>query len=209
MRHYVKLSLASTASKRTVLERHLSGDDESPVTPLDAFRLGRRRFIAKQRVDMCELAAELGVGRATLYRWVGSRDRLLGEILWSFAGPALERCREEATGEGTDWVMSIYNRFGEMTVGHPPTLHWVKTEPETALRVMTTKKSPHQARVVDFYRRVLEEAVSTKGLKLRLDVETAAYVLVRMGESFLWTDLITGEPPDLSKAQDVARVLLT
>jgi hypothetical protein len=33
--------------------------------------------------------------------------------------------------------------------------------------------------------------------------------MVRIAESFLWTDLITGEGPELAKAHEVARVLLT
>jgi hypothetical protein len=32
---------------------------------------------------------------------------------------------------------------------------------------------------------------------------------VRIAESFLWTDLITGGTPDLAKAQEVTKVLLT
>ena len=43
----------------------------------------RRRFQAAERIDMSALAEELGVNRVTLYRWVGSRDRLLVEVIWS------------------------------------------------------------------------------------------------------------------------------
>jgi AcrR family transcriptional regulator len=192
----------------TLLERQLAGERKAPVTPLDAFRAARRRFLRSERVDMGSLAAELGIGRATLYRWVGDRDRLLGEILWSLAEGALRRCREEARGEGADWVIDVYTRFGELIVETPPVLRFVRSEPETALRVMTTKHSPNQARVVGFFRETLEEAAATRGLRLRLDAHTLAYVLVRVAESFLWTDLITGEPPDQSKAEEVARVLI-
>jgi len=46
----------------------------------DALRLARRKFLAAQRIDMTSLAAELGVNRVTLYRWVGSRDALMVEV---------------------------------------------------------------------------------------------------------------------------------
>ena len=72
-------------SEPTVLQRHIAGEARPPVGPLDALREGRRRFLAGQRVDMSELATALGISRATLYRWVGDREQLLGEILWSFA----------------------------------------------------------------------------------------------------------------------------
>ena len=196
----------------TPLQRHLAGNgngERQAITPVDAFRLARRKFLAKQRVDMNELAGELGVGRATLYRWVGSRDQLLGEVMWSLTEVGLERAKQDGKGKGADWVLSIYRRFGELILDTPAVLHFVKTEPECALRVMTTKASPQQARVVDWYRDLLLEAEARKGLELKLDAETLAFVLIRVAESFLWTDLITGGEPDLSRGWEVARVLLT
>jgi hypothetical protein len=58
---------------------------------LDALRLARRRFLRGQRVDMGAIALELGVNRVTLYRWVGSRERLLVEVVWSLADTTLQR----------------------------------------------------------------------------------------------------------------------
>jgi AcrR family transcriptional regulator len=196
---------------RTPLERRLTGvpAETNKVTPLEALKLARRTFVKQQRVDMNELATELGVGRATLYRWVGSRDQLLGEVMWSLAQQGLERAKADARGRGADWVLSVYRRFGELILETPAVLHFVRTEPECALRVMTTKASPNQARVVAWYRDLLEEAAATKGLELKLDAETLAFVLIRVAESFLWTDLITGGEPDLSRGWEVARVLLT
>jgi AcrR family transcriptional regulator len=200
-----------SSGRLTPLERHLSGvtDDAGKVTPLDALKVARRKFLKLERIDMNELATELGVGRATLYRWVGSRDQLLGEVMWSLSEQGLERAKADAKGTGADWVLSVYRRFGELILETPPVLHFVRTEPECALRVMTTKASPNQARVVDWYRALLEEAAAGKGLKLKLDAETLAFVLIRVAESFLWTDLITGGEPDLSRGWEVARVLLT
>jgi AcrR family transcriptional regulator len=195
----------------TPLERDLRGvkDDEGKVTPLDALRVARRKFIRRERVDMNELAAEIGVGRATLYRWVGSRDQLLGEVMWSLAEPALEKVKAETPGTGVDWVLAVYRRFGELILETPPVLHFVQTEPECALRVMTTKSSPHQARVIAWYQDLLVEAQQRFGVTYRLDPETLAFTLIRVAESFLWTDLITGEQPDLSRGWEVARVLVT
>jgi hypothetical protein len=106
-------------------------------------------------------------------------------------------------------VLAVYRRFGDLIVELEPLRRFVRTEPECALRVMTSKASPLQRRVVDTFRDVLVEAQKTRGLKLRLDPETLAFAMVRIAESFLWTDLITGGAPDLAKAQEVTRVLLT
>lgn len=179
------------------------------MTPLDAFKAARRRFLGGQRVDMGELAADLGVNRATLYRWVGGRDQLLGEIMWSLAESGIQQARTRARGHGADWVLDAYSIFGALSASHEPLRQFIEREPEAALRVMTSKSSPQQRRVIAAWRDILEEGVRDHGLELRLDPGTLAYVLVRVGESFLWTDLITGEEPDLGKAQEVARVLLT
>jgi len=197
-------------TRPTILERHLAaGNEARRITPADALQAARRRFLRGERVDMNDLAQELGIGRATLYRWVGSRDRLLGEVLWSLAELGLAQSRAEATGRGAAWVLAVYRRFGDLIVGLEPLRHFVKSEPECALRVMTSKASPLQRRVVDTFRDVLVEAQKTRGLKLRLDPETLAFAMVRIAESFLWTDLITGGTPDLAKAQEVTEVLLT
>jgi AcrR family transcriptional regulator len=194
----------------TILEQHLvSGNDARRTAPADALHAARRRFLRRERLDMNELARELGIGRATLYRWVGGRDQLLGEVLWSLAGPGLAQSRAEAKGRGANWVLDVYRRFGDLIVGLDALRHFVRTEPECALRVMTSKASPLQRRVVDTFRDVLVQAEKSKGLRLRLDPETLAFAMVRIAESFLWTDLITGGIPDLTKAQEVTKVLLT
>ncbi len=53
------------------------------ATPMTAFRMARRWWLEGRRLNLSLLAEELGVGRATLMRWVGNKDLLMGEILWS------------------------------------------------------------------------------------------------------------------------------
>jgi len=197
-------------TRPTILAQHLTGErNDRQVTPPDVLRAARRRFLRGERVDMNELAQELGIGRATLYRWVGSRDQLLGEVLWSLAELGLAQARAEAKGRGAAWVLAVYTRFGDRIVELEPLRRFVRAEPECALRVMTSKASPLQRRVVDTFRDILVEAQQRKGLRLRFDPETLAFVMVRVAESFLWTDLITGEASDRPKAHEVTKVLLT
>src|SRR4051812_50088979 len=69
-------------------------------TPLDAFRLAKRKFLAAERIDMSALADELGVNRVTLYRWVGSREQLLVEVIWSLASRTLANCDRRTRARG-------------------------------------------------------------------------------------------------------------
>ena len=195
-----------------MLERELaSAEPAKPAaTPVDAFRAARRHFLRSERVDMGEIANELGIGRATLYRWVGSRDQLLGEVVWSLNALGIEQCRAKAKGRGAAWVLDLYWELGELIVAFDPLRFFIENEPECALRVMASKHSPNQERMIAAWADILREAADKRGLKLKLDADTLAYVLVRIAESFLWADLITGQQQaDRHKAQEVARALLT
>src|SRR5712691_7933296 len=102
VRRYADLSQASRGDL-TPLVRHVSGNGDGAkkaVGPADALGAARRKLPRHERLDMNELAGELGVGRATLYRWVGSRDELLGEVLWSLSVSGLAMAREKAKGTG-------------------------------------------------------------------------------------------------------------
>ena len=200
----------SSGDRTTKLEQQLAGEDAAVVTPVDVFREARRRFLRMERIDMSELATDMGVSRATIYRWVGSRDQLLAEIIWSFAEVGLQQARAAAEGlSGVDWVLRIQEHFGEQIIGNAPVRYFVDNEPATALRVMTSKDSPTQSRVIAFYREVIEDAAGRREITLRLPSETLAYVIVRMANAFLWTNLIAGEEPDITTPMDVTRALLS
>src|SRR3954451_24509654 len=64
--------------------------DTADTAAARALQVARRRFLAPERIDMSALATELGVNRVTLYRWVGSRDKLLVEIVWDLADQGLD-----------------------------------------------------------------------------------------------------------------------
>ena len=85
----------------TRLQRELAGPRRPHADR--ARRLPRSpaaRWLDGRRVDMSALAEELGVNRVTLYRWVGSRDQLLVEVIWSLALRTLADvdARTRATG---------------------------------------------------------------------------------------------------------------
>jgi AcrR family transcriptional regulator len=191
------------------LERELAAAGRGSAGPLDALVAARRRFLRGERLDMQEIAAELGINRATLYRWVGDRDHLLGEVLWSLAELGLADARAAAGGTGVDWVVGLYTRFMELTASHGPIRRFVEAEPEAALRVLTSRHGVQQRRLIDAMRGILEEKSAAGELHLRLDPADLAYVMVRVGESFIWREFITGDDPDVARAADVVRVLLS
>src|ERR1700744_5771094 len=70
-----------------------AGQRAAPATPAAAFRVARRRFLAGERLDMQALALELGVSRQTLYRWAGSREELLCDVLFSLSDASFEEAK--------------------------------------------------------------------------------------------------------------------
>ena len=202
--------MAIPANKRpTGLERALSTDGAtSRPTPIDALRLARRRWLAGERLDMGGLARELRISRATLYSWVGSKERLIGEVIWSFAEEGVRQARDAATGSGADYVVDVMERFVRLNATFEPLLHFISQDPQLALRVLTSKDGPVQNRMIAVARELLAEQVEAGKLAPALDLDTLAYLMVRVAESFLYSDVITGSEPDVDKAVEVVRVLL-
>ena len=125
---------------------------------LDAFRVARRWFMAGRRIEMQELAAEVGVNRATLFRWVGGRDDLLGEILWSLAEPALAAAVEAADGKGAQRITGAIGRFAAAVDQADFLREFVRREPERALRILTTRAGTLQSRLVASIEALLQKA---------------------------------------------------
>jgi AcrR family transcriptional regulator len=192
-------------SVSTPLERSL---DAARATPLDALRLAREDWLAGRPLDMGALALRLGTSRATLYRWVGSKERLLGEVAWTIGEASMEQARTAVEGSGPEYIADVVERYMSSALGFEPLRRFVEQDPEFALRVLTSKHSPMQRRSILAMRRLLEEQVDAGAFVAPLDLDTLAFVIVRIVESFLYSDVITGGEPDVSKAADAIHALL-
>jgi AcrR family transcriptional regulator len=190
----------------TPLARALRGPSTAPKSaPIDAFRLARSWFLAGRRVDMQQLAAELGVSRATLYRWCGSREQLLGEVIWSINERALDDVRSKSRGSGRVLIARVLDRSLARIRSFDALQQFVAEDAEYALRIITSKQSVVQARLIEWTADFLRNEV-----KLRDDIDVAdlAYVIVRVCESFVWSDMITGAPPATDKAVKIVDLLI-
>jgi AcrR family transcriptional regulator len=192
----------------TALERAIDNDATPSATPLDALRLAREQWSATARVDMGSLASQLGVSRATLHRWVGTKELLLGEVLWSYAEASLYAARAAARGSGVDRFIEAIERYMRAALEFGPLISFIRTDPEFALRVLTSKHSPMQRRSVAATRAQLEELVQQDGFEPALELDDLAYVIVRIVESYLFNDLISGGEPDVERAVGAIDVLL-
>jgi AcrR family transcriptional regulator len=182
--------------------------EECRPDPLTAFRVARRWFLAGRRIEMQELAAELGVNRTTLFRWVGSRDDLLAEIIWSLAEPTLTHVMEQSPERGARRITNAASRFATLVDQAFFFREFLRREPERALRILTTRASPVQARMVSAIDALLRDEITQGRLHPPLPSPDLAYLIVRIVESFLYADIITGQQLDIAKAEEAIAALL-
>ncbi|WP_433058295.1 QsdR family transcriptional regulator [Dactylosporangium sp. CS-033363] len=179
------------------------------MPPDEVFDAALKRFLAQQRVDMRSLAAELGIGRATLYRRAGGRDQVLGHVLWYLTDRNLDRAVRAVEGRrGADRIVAMIGHFLNAVQDQPALRHFLATEPEAALRILTSKRGIVQGRVVAHLEGLIREEIATGAFAPRLDARTLAFVVVRIGESFLYADAIADGEPDVEQALEIIGRLL-
>ena len=185
------------------------GTGPPPDIPSPIFVAALQTFLEMRRLDMRALAAELGMGRSSLYRKVGSRDQLLGAVLWYLTRRAIVRAVEAAQGlSGAERVVAVVHHFLHDVHSQASLRRLLHEEPEAALRILTSKRGVVQQRVTAAVERLLaEEEVQADGT-LTLDRATLAYVIVRIGESFLYADVIADNQPDVDRAVEVVAKLM-
>lgn len=174
----------------------------------DLLSAARRRFMRGERLDIPGLAAEIGVSRATAYRWAGNVEELTGVVIASLAADTFRRAEAEAQGSGVDRLVDMVRRgLGYMASG--PYRRWLEREdPERALRIVASRHGPAQATMIRMWEQLLAREAAEGGVELPLDAHVLAYAVVRVGESFLYADLIAGEEPDVERAVAVTALLL-
>ena len=201
---------AATEERSRPAEGLIPGGTAPPEEiPAEIFRAALRTFLELRRLDMRALAGELGMGRATLYRKVGNRDRLLGEVIWYLTRQALARAVGKAERlTGVERVVAVVEEFMTFVHRQPDLRRLLEAEPEAALRILTSKDGPVQQGIVDALEALLAEEEQRGDLHLTIDRATLAYVVVRIGESFLYADVIADNEPNVDTAVEVVRLLL-
>lgn len=195
--------------RSTPLSRLLERDErEKRVTPLDAFKLARTKWLQGERIDIGRLAVELGVGRATVFRWVGTRENLYGEICSALFQKELDRAVAGARGSGLDQLVDVMERLLRSLGSASPLRRFVAGDPEFALRVLTSRHSPVQHRCTVAIAALIDELVDAGKMTPALPSDELAYIVVRITESFLYRDVISGEEADIEAAIAAIRILL-
>jgi len=154
------------------------------------------------------VARQLGLARATIHRWFGTREVLLGEVLADMAERRLEAIRSQQSGRGAVGLLDVFERFNRDLAATKGLGIWLAQEQERALRILTSSGGNVQPRVVAVVQRMIEEEVNAGLLAPAIASETLAYAIVRLAESFLYNDSRFGIRGEIERLREVEAALL-
>ncbi|WP_040835095.1 QsdR family transcriptional regulator [Nocardia brevicatena] len=183
-----------------------------PGRPASATReqvveLARQAFLAGERVDIQAIAAQLRLSRASVYRWFGSRDGVLGAVLAGEFEALIERADARRRSSGARRILDVLDRVNRWMAGNEPFRRYFENEPIAGLRILTTTDGPVQPRVLAAVETLIARA-EDDGYHPLLERSLLAYSLVRLGEAFLYSDNVTGLRGDVDRLYQVQAALL-
>jgi AcrR family transcriptional regulator len=166
------------------------------------------RYLRGRRVDIQAIAAELGLGRATVHRWFGTREALIGEVIVLASKPVLEAARTEASGSGGPALLETFDRFNRKLADAPALRQFVEAEREAALRIITSRNGVVQPRICAMITELIENEARAGSYEPPVEPATLGYAIVRLAEAFLFNDAALGSKGDLDRLREVEAALL-
>ena len=173
----------------------------------DVLDLALRRYLHGERVDVQAIAAELGLGRTTIYRWFGSREGLVGETVALAAEPLFADARADAVGRGGVALLDTFDRINRGLAAAPALRAFLELERD-ALRILTSSGGIVQPRAVATIQRFIEDEVQAGAYDPPVDPSTLAYAIVRLAEAFLFNDATAAMRGDVERLREIEAALL-
>jgi AcrR family transcriptional regulator len=174
----------------------------------DVIDAGLYRYLRGQRVDVQAIAADLGLGRATVYRWFGDRDRLLGEVIIRATEPVLAECRKGLVGKGGPGLLGTFDRFNRALADAPALRSFVEQEHEAALRLIASGAGLVQPRIVELIAELIDEEREAGAYEPPMEPAVLAYAIVKLAQAFLFNDAVVGIRGDVDRLREVEAALL-
>jgi AcrR family transcriptional regulator len=179
------------------------------ATPAGAFRAARRMYLQGRRVDMGALANELGISRATLYRWTGHREQLLADVLWFLSDEIFEQAkRGHSEHLGVERLLAIFREHVGALIAAEPLHVFLRQETHAALRILTSPDGGVQLRTVWKLTELYREEQQAGAFQPRIDPDALAYAVVRVTESFIYNDALLTIEPEVDRAAAIVAALL-
>jgi AcrR family transcriptional regulator len=176
--------------------------------PDDVLAVVRERYLTGQRVDVTLVASQLGLGRATIYRWFGSRDALLGEVIAHELEVMIADCRRRVRRRGAPGLLAVFDRINRRLSKATALRRLLEDERDAALRLLTSSTGIVQPRAVACVEALIATEVEAGRYSPPADPATLAYAIVRLAEAFLYNDAAAGIRGDHMRLHEVQAALL-
>jgi AcrR family transcriptional regulator len=170
--------------------------------------VAHREFVAGRRLDVRAIAAEVGVARATVYRWFGSRDRLVGEMIASDAEQYFRRVRARVKGRGARALLETFDQINRGLSRSFALRRYLEQEREAALRVLTSNGGVVDERAVAVITELIEDEVRRGAYHPPVEPPTLAYAIVGLANAFIYNDAVAGIRGDVERLREVEAALL-
>jgi AcrR family transcriptional regulator len=167
-----------------------------------------RQYLAGQSLDMSALAAELGIGRSTLYRIVGNREDLLGTLLAQATERTFRRATTGTTAEGgLAYVVEVLDRFMHAVTGARPLRMLSEREPLLFMRLVLLPGQVEQTagRLIGD---LLATEVAAGRLELPLPPAVCGDAIVRMCDPHVYAHVLGRGEPEIDAALELIAALL-
>ena len=180
----------AAATREQVIERTLA-----------ALREGRR-------VDVSSIAEELGLARGTIYRWFGSREALVAQVLVMVSQTVLARFRAEVGGEGGAALVETLHRFnGQLSRSHI-LASLLANEREAALGLICASDGPVTTGIAGAIAELIQVEVDRGAYVAPLEPALLAHAIVKVGEAFLFNHGNVSVRGDVARTYQVLAALV-
>lgn len=174
---------------------------------MDAVRAATRTYLRGEPLDMSALATELGIGRATLYRWVGNREDLLSTVLAEGTERTFRAAIKDAEGEGVPLLLDCMRRFMNGVLDTPALKALTQREPLLFLRLATTPGAI-EGRAAELVGELLEQEAANGRVRLMLPAPVMAQAIIRICDTHLYAHLLGRGDPEVDTALQLVSLLL-
>jgi AcrR family transcriptional regulator len=180
---------------------------EHRPTPAAAFARAREIIRAGNRVDMAALAADIGISRATLYRWTGDRERLIADAVWAELSMLLDHYDRTTTGTGAEHITNAAFEYLDGLAKNLALRAFLANEGNGGLELVTAHRGGVRPRLVAAVGDVIAREANA-GYQPPDDPYLLADGIVALAERWLYNG---GDPalnPDPATARRVIGLLL-
>lgn len=174
-------------------------------TPEDAVDVARELLDAGERVDMQAVARLLGVSRATVHRWFGTRDALMLALFQHLAAEFRAEAETDARGSGDDRAFDFVRRIADRSADYAPMTLAAGREPGVVLRLILAEDGPVHAEVAGALTELFAATRTPKELRrIRGTIDEFAATAIALH----WATIAAGGRPDTRRYERIGRAMI-